>query len=119
MNFKELVQPLLELAIPYLKEFIDSIVVPKIVRKSYEKFDDYSNKMIEKLSDLVEKIKNTNDEEKRKRHLEGFELGLKTLRVIAEKLLKACDILDKEVWDYEKGETLTTETLISDEDIPF
>ena len=119
MNFKELLQPILQLALPYIKEFIDSVVVPKIIRKSYEKFDDYSNKMIEKLSDLVEKIHNTDDEAKRKRHLEGFEIGLKTLRAIAEKLIKACDILDNEIWDYNNETTLTTEDLISDEEIPF
>lgn len=119
MKFKELIQPLLEVAMPCIKELIQSVIVPKIIRNSYEKFDDYSNIMIEKLTDLVDKIRNTEDEEKRKRHIEGFELGLKTLRVIAQKLEKACDILDKEVWDYQNGEELSTEELISEEEIPF
>ncbi len=118
MNLKNLIQPLLEMVVPLIRQFIESTVIPKLIRKTYEKFDDYSNEMIEELADLVEKIKATEDEEKRKRHLAGFELGLKTLRTIAEKLVKACDILDKEVWDFENGEEVAKE-LIDEDEIPF
>lgn len=119
MDFKKLIQPLLAMVLPLIKEFIESKVVPALIRKTYQKFDDYSNKMIEKLTDLVEKIKNTEDEKKRKRHLDGFELGLKTLRVIADKLTQACNILDKEVWDYENGEEVKKDDLVAEEVIPF
>lgn len=98
------------MVLPYIKEFIESKVVPALVRKTYQKFDDYSNKMIEKLTDLVEKIKSTDDEKKRIRHLEGFELGISTLKVIAEKLNQACDVLINEV---------NKDDLISDDEIPF
>lgn len=112
MKFKDLIKPLLVILIPLLQKFIESTVIPKLIRRTYEKFDEYANKMIEKLTDLVEKIQTTQDETKRQRHLEGFELGLRALRAIGEKLISACDILDKEVWDY-------TTPQVAEDEMPF
>lgn len=97
MKFKTVILELFTAVVPLLKEFIKSSVIPKMVRKTYERFDEYANDMIENLSELVEKIKDTQDEEKKKNHLEGLSLGLKAFRAIAKKLNEACDIIEKEI----------------------
>lgn len=97
MNYKAIIQNLLMIAIPYIKELIESKVVPYLIRRSYEIFDSKSNRMIEKLTTLVTKIEATADETKRKRHLEGFKLGVETIEVIGKKLLEASEVLRMEI----------------------
>lgn len=97
MKFKEIITALLSAALPYIKELIESKVVPALIRKSYEMFDNRANKVIQKLTDLVEKIRETQDEEKKERHLEGFKLGVDTIEVIGKKLLEAAKILREEI----------------------
>lgn len=123
MKFKELIEPLLSMVVPLIKEFVESKIIPALIRNTYEKFDDAANKMIEKLSDLVDKIQSTNDEQKRERHLKGFELGIKTLRVISEKLTQACDILENEVCDFKNGTEVDAkiykDEILREDEIPF
>jgi hypothetical protein len=97
MNYKEIIKNLLMLALPYIKKLIESQVVPFLIRRSYEIFDNKANHMIEKLAALMEKIKNTNDIEKQKHHIEGFKLGIATIKVIGQKLVDASVTLEKEV----------------------
>lgn len=97
MNFKEAVKLILTMVVPYLKEFIESKIIPVIVRKSYERFDDLSNDMIERLVHLLDKINNTENDKKREAHLFGFNLGIKTLKKVADKLTEACAVLEKEL----------------------
>lgn len=104
MNIKEIIQPLLQIALPLIQQFIKSTVIPKIIRKSYERFDTYANDIIESLSDLVEKIKAEENEEKKLAHINGFKLGIKTIRAISNKMLQASECLDDEVY------SLTSET---------
>lgn len=97
MKFKDIIAALLSAALPYIKELIESKVVPALIRKSYEMFDSRANKVIKKLTDLVEKIHLTSDEDKKQRHLEGFKLGVDTIEVIGNKLLEAAKILRAEI----------------------
>lgn len=97
MNLKAILQTILSMAAPLLKELVENKIIPALVRKSYERFDDISNDMIEKLADLHEKIKNTENEAKKQAHLAGFELGVKTLRKVGEKLLEACNVLETQI----------------------
>lgn len=97
MNFKALLSELLAFALPYLKKLIESKIVPALKRKAYERLDDFASDRIEDLSELLEKIKKTDNEEKKKRHLEGFKLGVEALTAIGEKLQKAGELLAKEI----------------------
>lgn len=97
MKFKEIITALLSVAIPYLKKLIESKVVPILVRKSYELFDKRANNVIKKLTKLLEKIKTTEDTEKKQRHLEGFKLGVNTIEVIGRKLVEAGGVLKGEL----------------------
>lgn len=97
MNFKKLLSELLAFALPYLKKLIESKIVPALKRKAYQRLDDFANDRIEDLSELLEKIKKTDNEEKKKRHLEGFRLGVEALIAIGEKLQKAGELLAKEI----------------------
>lgn len=90
----EVLKKILLLAIPFIKELIESKVVPALKRKTYERLDDFTNDRIEDLAHLVDKIKTEENETKRTAHLEGFRLGVKTLRTIGKKLIQACDELE-------------------------
>ena len=91
----EILKNILLLAIPYIKKLIDSKVVPILKRKAYERFDDLSNDMIEKLVKLKEKAEEETDGIKKEAHLEGLELGADVLNAIGEKLIKASEELKK------------------------
>lgn len=88
---------LLIVAVPCLKNLIESKVVPAVKRRAYERFDNFTNDRIEDLIALAEKIKTTDNAVKKQAHLEGFKLGLTTLRTIGKKLVQACDELEKAV----------------------
>lgn len=96
-KLKERIAQIVIKAFPILKVLLEEQVIPRLKRRAYELFDNFADDRIEDLTELVDKIKNTNDSEKRKRHLKGFSLGIQTIRAIAEKLLEACDVLEKEV----------------------
>lgn len=93
----EILANLLIIAIPFIKKLIESKVVPIIKRKAYERLDDFSNDRIEDLTELLAKIKNSDDDVKKEAHLEGFKLGVDTLGAIGEKLVKASSTLKAEV----------------------
>ncbi len=97
MKFKEIITVLLGFVLPYIEELIKSKVIPAIIRKSYETFDNKANNIIKKLVALLEKIKATDDINKKNRHLEGFTLGVKTIKAIGEKLIKAAEVLEEEL----------------------
>lgn len=91
----EVLKNLLLLAIPFIKDLIESKVVPRLKRKAYERLDDFTNDRIEDLGLLVDKINATDDEVKKQAHLEGLRLGVATLKAIAEKLAVACAEFEK------------------------
>ena len=54
MKFKEAIVKILELALPYLKDLIESKVVPVLKRKAYERLNDFASDSIEDLTELYE-----------------------------------------------------------------
>lgn len=95
VTMNEVLKNLLLFAIPFIKELIESKVVPTLKRKAYERLDDFTNDRIEDLAVLVDKINATNDPIKKKAHIEGLKLGVATLKAIAEKITLACVEFDK------------------------
>ncbi len=97
MKFKEAIVKILELALPYLKDLIESKVVPVLKRKAYERLNDFASDSIEDLTELYEKILNTEDEMKKKAHLEGFKLGVEAIGAIGSKLVEASEVLKSQL----------------------
>ena len=93
----EVLKNILMFCLPYITKLIESKVVPVLKRKAYERLDDFTNDRIEDLGNLVDKIKNENNELKKKAHLEGFRLGVSTLKAVANKLVVACEEMEKAV----------------------
>ena len=91
----EVLKNIFAFCLPFIAKLIKSTVVPKLKRKAYERLDDFTNDRIEDLGNLVDKIKSETNEVKKEAHLEGFRLGISTLRAMANKLLKACAELEK------------------------
>lgn len=97
MNFKEALKLILTMVLPYLEEFIRSKVIPKAIRLSYEKYDKYTNNKINSVVNLVDKYISEPDKAKREAHLFGINLAVKFFRANAQKLLEACDLIEKEL----------------------
>lgn len=85
----EAIKFILSLTIPYIKELIESKVVPTLKRKAYEKIDTKVDNLIKDLVQNVSKIATEENESKKKAYIEGTKLGVATLKAIAEKLNKA------------------------------
>ena len=90
-----IIKTILTLAVPYIKELIESKVVPILKRKAYEKANERIDKLIEDLAQNASKIHSETNEVKKNAYIEGSKLGLATLRVLAEKLIKAADEIEK------------------------
>lgn len=86
---------ILSLTLPYLKNLVQSKIIPTLKRKAYEKLDDKANKLIEDLAQNASKIANEKDETKKLAYIEGTKLGIETLRALSEKLNKAADEIEK------------------------
>ncbi len=96
-NLIRILKEILAISTPAIQNLIESSIVPILKRKTYERLDDFVNDRIEDLSELFTKIKNTENEAKRKAHIEGFKLGLETLEAIGNKLIKAAKTLKEEL----------------------
>ncbi|MCD8377229.1 MAG: hypothetical protein LUB59_00410 [Candidatus Gastranaerophilales bacterium] len=94
---KTVLTNILTMAIPYIKQLITSKVVPALKRKAYERLDDFTSDRIEDLYELLEKINTEQNETKKTAHLEGFKLGLATLKAIAGKITEACAVLENAI----------------------
>jgi len=66
-------------------------------------FDKLSNKQIKRLVELLDKIKTTENPNKKKQHIKGFKIGTMFLKTLGEKLLGAYEILEKELNAFEGG----------------
>ena len=86
---------ILTLAIPAIKNLIESQVVPRLKRLAYEKLDDKVDNIIKDLAQNASKIEHQDNEAKKFAYLEGTKLGIDTLRAVAEKLNKAADEIEK------------------------
>lgn len=91
----EVLKGILALSIPFIKQLIESQVVPRIKRLAYEKIDHKVDDLIEDLAQNAGKIKDEKNDIKRLAYLEGTQLGLNTIRSIADKLNKSADEIEK------------------------
>lgn len=94
-NLLEVIKTILAITLPYLKELIQSKVVPMLKRKAYEKVDTKIDTLIKDLAQNASKIKQEDNEIKKEAFIEGTKLGIETLRAIAEKLNKSADEIEK------------------------
>jgi hypothetical protein len=95
MDFKEILAVILQITLPFIKELIESKVVPFLKRKAYERVDNKVNDLIKDLAQNASKIKDETDEAKKFAYIEGTKLGIETLRAIANKLDSAADEIEK------------------------
>lgn len=95
MDFKEILAVILQITLPFIKELIESKVVPFLKRKAYERVDNKVNDLIKDLAQNASKIKDETDEAKKFAYIEGTKLGVETLRAIANKLDSAADEIEK------------------------
>ncbi len=97
MNLKEI----FKISIPFLKKMAKEKIVPAITKKSYELLSKKSQEIIEQLNVLLEKIKTTENIEKRKAHLIGFKLGLDIIGALGKELTHAYEQLNNELGEIE------------------
>lgn len=98
MNVKilmETIKTILTLTLPFIKQLIESKVVPVLKRKAYETIDKRADKLITDLAQNAGKIKDEKNSAKRLAYIEGTKLGVETIRAIAEKLTKAAETIEK------------------------
>lgn len=91
----EILKEILALAMPYIMALIQSKVVPAIKRKAYEKLDDKTDELIKDLAQNAGKISEEKNETKKAAYIEGTKLGLDTIKIVAEKLNKAAEEIEK------------------------
>lgn len=94
-KIKEIIAALLTITMPYIKELIESKVVPAIRRKGFEAFDKKGNQLIQKTLERLEEAKNLNDTNKRNLILGGIKLEIATLRAMGAKLIDVANALEK------------------------
>lgn len=86
---------ILTLAIPAIKNLIESQVVPRVKRLAYEKLDDKVDTLIHDLAQNASKIATEDNDVKKLAYTEGTKLGIDTIRAIATKLNQAADEIEK------------------------
>lgn len=95
MELTEIIKAILVLTLPYIKQLIESKVVPALKRKAYEKVDIKVDNLIKDLAQNAQKIAAEENEVKKLAYIEGTKLGIGTLRAVAKKLNKAADEIEK------------------------
>ena len=95
MELTEIIKTILVLTLPYIKQLIESKVVPALKRKAYEKVDFKVDNLIQDLAQNAQKIAKEENEVKKLAYIEGTKLGVSTLRAVADKLQKAADEIEK------------------------
>ena len=95
MNFAEILSTILVITLPFIKKLIESQVVPFLKRLAYEKLDNRVDNLIQDLAQNAAKIEAETNEIKKLAYKEGTQLGVDTIRAIAEKLNKAADEIEK------------------------
>lgn len=93
-NLLDVLKVIFSITIPYITELIHSKVVPMLKRKAYEKVDNKIDDLIQDLAQNASKCMNKNSDLK-PMFIEGTQLGIDTLRAMAEKLNKAADEIEK------------------------
>lgn len=91
----DVIKTILALTIPYIRELIQSKVVPMLKRKAYEKVDAKIDKLINDLVQNASKIALEENEIKKSAYIQGTKLGIETLKALATKLNKAAEEIEK------------------------
>lgn len=86
---------ILALVAPVILNLIKSKAIPAIKRRIYEKTNNKIDSLIEDLAQNASKIKNEEDENKKLAYIEGTKLGIEALYVIADKINKAAQEIEK------------------------
>ena len=97
MNIMEKIAGIIGKLSPTFKFFFTTEIVPRIKQRAYEALNSYADSRIEDLASLAVKFKNAEDPAKREAHRKGLETGIEVLRLIANKLLEACNEIEKEI----------------------
>ena len=97
MKFSEKLKELLSSIFPFLKELLSEKIIPSAIQKGYEAFDTFADEKIESLAAQVDKYESALTEDKRETYRKGIELGIKALRLVADKLNTAADEFMKAV----------------------
>lgn len=95
MDLKQILTVILQITLPFIKELVESKVVPFLKRKAYERVDGKVDNLIKDLAQNASKIKDETDEAKKFAYIEGTKLGVETLKAIADKLNKAAEEIEK------------------------
>lgn len=102
-KLKNNLKKIFEISLPFLEKMTEEKIVPALTKKSYGILSKNSQKIIEKLEMLLEKIKTTENIEKRKAHLIGFKLGLDIIGSIGKELTIAYEQLSNELAEIESS----------------
>lgn len=94
-TLQKIITKIMMLAVPYIKELIESKVVPLLKRKAYEKVNSKIDALIEDLAQNASKILSEENDTKKAAYIEGSKLGVDTLRILSEKLAKAANEIEK------------------------
>lgn len=97
MNITPILKSILEMTLPFIAKLIQSKVVPMLKRKCYENLDQRADRLIEDLAQNAAKIAEEENELKKLAYIEGTQLGVDTLRALAEKFKKAADEIEKSI----------------------
>lgn len=95
MGLDEIIATLLAITFPFIKNLIESKLVPAVKRRVYQKVDGKIDSLIEDLAQNASKIATETDEAKKFAYVTGTKLGIDTIRAFAEKLNKAADEIEK------------------------
>ena len=100
-KLKNNLRDIFKTSLPFLKKMAKEKIVPVLIKKSYELLSKKSQNIIEQLGKLLEKIKTTENIEKRKAHLIGFKLGLDNIGALGKELTNAYEQLSRELAEIE------------------
>ena len=97
MRLKLKIQNVIMFAYPLLEKVLSEKILPKLKKRAYEHVDSFIDDRLEDLSNLLDKAFSTDDPDKKEKHLKGAQIGSNAMRLMANKILEACDVIDKEI----------------------
>lgn len=101
MSIKSKIVELVLKYFPAIGRLIAEKIIPRVTRKAYEALNSFADDRLEDLSDLLDKALSEKDPDKKERHIKGLKLGSSALKAVANKILEACALIDKEISEEE------------------
>ena len=98
---KNVIIKVAQFALPFLKKMAEDKIIPLAISKMYEFFDAQSNYIIDKLFELLEKIRTTENPIKKAAHIKGFKLGLAIVEAVGKKLTESAEVLNRAIVEVE------------------